>query len=181
MKKNILILSTGSIAVVKLVKIIQGIKDEFNVQVVLTESASKLVDANDLDCKVYKDQDEWKDFKAIGDDILHIELRKWADLIVIAPLSANSLAKISNGLCDNLLTSILRAKDDETKVIAFPSMNTYMYKNPLTAIQLDILRNILGFYLFGPIEKTLACGDSGIGAMSEYQDIINLIYEFSMH
>lgn len=57
------------------------------------------------------DEDEWHAWKAIGDPVLHIDLRRWADLMVIAPLSANTLAKLAGGLCDNLLTCVVRAWD----------------------------------------------------------------------
>jgi len=53
--------------------------------------------------KIYSDKDEWDAWKKIGDPVVHIELRRWADVLLIAPLSANSLAKISNGQCDNLV------------------------------------------------------------------------------
>lgn len=73
------------------------------------------------------DKDEWESWKLKGDKVLHIELRKWAHIMLIAPLSANSLAKISNGLCDNLLMSIVRAWDFNKPFIVAPAMNTYMY------------------------------------------------------
>lgn len=57
------------------------------------------------------DEDEWHVWQNKGDPVLHIDLRKWADLLVIAPLSANSLAKMAQGLCDNCLTSVVRAWD----------------------------------------------------------------------
>jgi phosphopantothenoylcysteine decarboxylase len=57
------------------------------------------------------DEDEWHDWKAVGDPVLHIELRRWADVYVVAPLSANSLAKLATGLCDNLVTCVARAWD----------------------------------------------------------------------
>jgi len=57
------------------------------------------------------DEDEWHEWKAVGDPVMHIELRRWADAYVIAPLSANTLAKLANGLCDNLVTCIARAWD----------------------------------------------------------------------
>lgn len=60
---------------------------------------------------VLTDDHEWSSWSQRGDPVLHIELRKWADICLIAPLSANTLAKIANGLADNLLTSTLRAWD----------------------------------------------------------------------
>jgi len=57
------------------------------------------------------DEDDWRSWKTVGDDVLHIELRRWADIMVIAPLSANTLAKVANGMCDNLLTCVVRAWD----------------------------------------------------------------------
>ena len=57
------------------------------------------------------DEEEWHEWEKKGDPVLHIELRKWADLLVVAPLSANTLAKLAQGLCDNCLTSVVRAWD----------------------------------------------------------------------
>lgn len=113
--------------------------------------------------------------KAVSDPILHIELRRWADLVLVAPCSANTLAKIAGGLCDNLLTSMLRALDPSaTRVLLFPAMNTHMYRHPLTASHLDVVKR-LGYDVHGPISKGLACGDLGIGAMTEWTDIVELV------
>lgn len=57
------------------------------------------------------DEEEWREWRAVGDPVMHIELRRWADALVVAPLSANTLAKAAGGLCDNLLTCIIRAWD----------------------------------------------------------------------
>jgi len=57
------------------------------------------------------DEDDWRSWKTVGDNVLHIELRRWADAMLIAPLSANTLAKVANGMCDNLLTCVVRAWD----------------------------------------------------------------------
>ena len=54
------------------------------------------------------DEEEWREWKVVGDPVMHIELRRWADCLVIAPLSANTLAKVAQGLCDNLLTCVVR-------------------------------------------------------------------------
>ncbi|CAO1626290.1 unnamed protein product [Parajaminaea phylloscopi] len=124
---------------------------------------------------LWTDEDEWRDWKQVGDPILHIELRRWADIVLVAPCSANTLAKIAGGLCDDLLTSFLRALSPETPTLVFPAMNTLMYRHPLTAAQLSILSGVLGYEIHGPIEKRLACGDVGAGAMLEWSDIVELV------
>ncbi len=114
------------------------------------------------------------------DPVLHIDLRKWAHVLVIAPLDANTLGKIANGLCDNLLTCILRAWDFETPskpVVVCPAMNTCMYKHPITSKQLEVVTKELGFRLVEPVEKVLACGDKGVGAMAEPVHIANFVYD----
>lgn len=86
---------------------------------------------------MFEDATEWDDWKKVGDDVLHIELRKWAHIGVVLPLSANSLGKMANGLCDTLLTCTLRAWDFAcTPMVLFPCMNTLMWQHPITARQL---------------------------------------------
>ena len=110
-----------------------------------------------------------------------------ADLLVIAPLSANTLAKITNGLCDDLLSSIVRAWDTtgivdgrgRRRILVAPAMNTCMWRHPITGRQLRVLEEEWGgaaedgwFDVLRPIEKTLACGDTGDGAMKAWQDVV---------
>ncbi|PWN20387.1 hypothetical protein BCV69DRAFT_299519 [Microstroma glucosiphilum] len=121
---------------------------------------------------LWTDEDEWTSWNKVGDPILHIELRRWADVVLVAPCSANTLAKIAGGICDNLLTSFLRALSSSTPTILYPAMNTLMYAHPLTARHLDVVENIIGYEVRGPIEKRLACGDLGAGAMVEWTDIV---------
>ena len=85
----------------------------------------------------FSDIDEWQGWQKCQDPVLHIELRKLATLFVIAPLSANTMGKLANGLCDNLLTCVFRcwdfrSKDKQGTVIVAPAMNTFMFENPLT-------------------------------------------------
>jgi phosphopantothenoylcysteine decarboxylase len=91
--------------------------------------------------------------------------------MVIAPLSANTLAKISHGQCDNLLTCVVRAWDFALPLIVAPAMNTLMWTHPFTEQQLNILRT-LGVSVIPPISKVLACGDIGTGAMASVDDIV---------
>lgn len=129
----------------------------------------------DVDVDVWTDEEEWGVWKKIGDPILHIELRRWADIVLVAPCSANMLAKISNGICDNLATSILRALPPTTPTFLFPAMNTAMWLHPLTAKQLKIVTEEIGYQVIGPQPgKSLACGDVGPGAMTEWKEIVAL-------
>ena len=83
----------------------------------------------------FKDQDEWDAWSKRSDPVLHIELRKVCSALVVAPLSANTMAKFANGLADNLLSCTFRAWDFKNKskpVIIAPSMNTCMYEHPIT-------------------------------------------------
>ncbi|PLW13912.1 hypothetical protein PCANC_08204 [Puccinia coronata f. sp. avenae] len=182
-KINVLIAASGSVAAIKLPLIIKELSqyERLEVQVVTTQSAlhffqpSQLVNDKGELVKVWTDDQEWKSWSKISDPIVHIELRRWADVILVCPCSANTLAKISNGLCDNLLTSLIRATNPkDTPVIIFPSMNTLMYDHPLTQKQIRVIEEI-GVEVNGPISKTLACGDIGLGAMTEWKDIVELV------
>ena len=134
----------------------------------------------------HSDEEEWRDWKKVGDPVLHIELRRWANILVIAPCSANTLAKLANGLCDDLLSCIVRAwdfKDPNKRLIIAPAMNTMMWESPFTQKHLETLVELGGgtmdnqkrVQIIGPVEKTLACGDVGNGAMASPEDIARLV------
>jgi phosphopantothenoylcysteine decarboxylase len=124
---------------------------------------------------VYTDDTEWRAWREMGDPVTHIELRKWADFLLVAPLSANTLAKMANGLCDNLLTCVWRAWDfahPEKAVFVAPAMNTAMWNSPFTGKHLAVLSEFPNVHVIDPVEKTLACGDTGIGAMASPKTIV---------
>lgn len=125
-----------------------------------------------------------------GDKVLHIELRKWADVLVIAPISANTLAKMAGGLCDNLVSSVFRAWDLTRPVVVAPAMNTMMWDSPFTGEHLNKLSEIIDeeiwkpismdgtvrtFHVAHPISRELACGDEGMGALARVEDIVGLV------
>lgn len=122
----------------------------------------------------YTDQDEWASWKSLKDPVLHIELRKWADVFVIAPLDANTMAKIANGLSDNLLTCVVRAWDHSKQLIYAPAMNTFMWEHPHTAKHQNELQQNLAYIEVPPVVKLLACGDYGNGAMAHVTSIVSL-------
>ncbi|CAH0545760.1 unnamed protein product [Brassicogethes aeneus] len=177
---NILIGVTGSVATIKLPTLVESFlqvkEPKINVRVVVTEHSRHFFKDSDIDVGVtiYNDKDEWAAWGGRGDPVLHIELAKWADLFLIAPLDANTLGKISSGLCDNLLTCTARAWDVSKPLIFCPAMNTKMYLHPLTSIQINNLKS-WGYLEIPVIEKTLMCGDTGAGAMAEVPTIVEFV------
>lgn len=177
--KNILIGCTGSVATIKLLELVQLVKARIRgceVKVVLTASALHFVNLEEIrsEVQVYLDADEWGAWKGRGDPVLHIDLVKWADVFVIAPLDANSMGKIASGICDNLLLCIGRAWDVEKPLLFAPAMNTKMWTHPITAEQVERLTS-WGYKQIPPIEKKLMCGDIGAGAMSEVDTVVEYI------
>ncbi len=176
---KILLVATGSVAAILVPRIVDMMLGEgHEVCVVATEPSLAFWNRNMLrvDVNVYRDADEWPLVYQKGDPILHIELRSWADIVVIAPLSANTLAKMAHGIADNLATSVMRAWDLEKPVIVTPAMNTLMWQHPVTAEQLAILsRWYKKFFVIHPVEKELACGDFGVGAMAPIDSIKDIV------
>lgn len=179
--KNILIGCTGSVATIKLPLLIQKLQNSdkpLQIKVIVTKNSKHFFDKNDIppDVSILYDEDEWLSWEKRGDPVLHIDLGKWADLMVIAPLDANSLAKIANGICDNLLMCTVRAWDFSKPLLFCPAMNTRMYDHPLTAEQIEKLKS-WGYIEVHAISKTLMCGDTGNGAMAEVDSILKIIME----
>ena len=120
---------------------------------------------------------------------MHIDLRDWADICVLAPLSAHSLAKLANGLCDDTLSCVLRAWDyghgtrPGKPIIMAPAMNTAMWQHPLTQTQLKTIQSFWNveeyetneIYIVQPQVKTLACGEVGTGALASVDDILEAV------
>lgn len=96
-KPRILLAASGSVAAIKFTNLCRCFSEWAEVRAVVTKSSLHFIDTNSLpdDVILYTDDDEWSSWKKIGDTVLHIELRSWADVMVIAPLSANTLAKVS--------------------------------------------------------------------------------------
>ncbi|KAL2005344.1 hypothetical protein VTN00DRAFT_2555 [Thermoascus crustaceus] len=204
-KKHLLLASSGSVATIKLPNIITALSTHYppsslSIRIILTQSArhflagqsaeqppvSSLLSNPNVEA-IYSDESEWVQPWTRGADILHIELRRWADILVIAPLSANTLAKMVYGMADNLLTSVVRAWDttgeidgEKKKILVAPAMNTAMWVHPATGKQMRVLREEWGGWIevLPPQErKSLACGDTGSGAMMEWTEIVRVIEE----
>jgi phosphopantothenoylcysteine decarboxylase len=194
---NVLLGATGSVAAVRVPALVAGLMTAgHSVKVVATDAATYFFDPAPLRAILTLDADEWPgDRYTRGDPVAHVELRKWAELFVIAPLDANTLAKLAVGLCDNALTCVWRAWDPSKPVVLAPAMNTLMWEHPFTrkhlrAVGADfgathvpghlegetLVRQIndraKGLHVVPPISKLLACGDIGVGAMAEVEDVI---------
>lgn len=105
------------------------------------------------------------------DWINHIELAKRADLLLIAPATANLIGKLANGIADDMVSTVAMAVYPEVPKLLAPAMNTYMYQNPINQKNLATLREV-GYKEVEPREALLACGDFGKGALAKVEDIV---------
>ena len=174
--KKILVAVTGSIAAVKVpILISRLIKIGAEVKCVLTQSAAKLVSPLSLSTlsrnKCYQDEDQWQDYQTKP---LHISLAEWAELIIVAPMSATSLSKFRNGNGDGLLASILLAA--QSQIIVAAAMNTSMWSNQSVNNNWNYLKTIDQVITLEPSEGLLACDRIGDGKMVNL-DIIELASE----
>lgn len=171
--KNVILGVTGGIAVYKAADLVSRlIKEGASVDVIMTESAQKFVTPLTFQTmaqsKVHTDLFGLLDYV----DVEHISLAKKADVIVVAPATGNTIAKIANGVADNMLTTVILAST--AKIIFAPAMNTNMFLNPITQENIKKLED-LGHEFVPPGEGRLACGDIGPGKMAEPADIVDYI------
>lgn len=170
--KNILVGITSSIAIYKSLELIRlYVKQGATVKVIMTEASKKFITPLTFEAisqnRVLCDESESWDKSSVYN---HIDIGKWADIFVIAPATANTINKLSNGIADNLLTQTALAYP-RIKLIA-PAANTNMIKNPITQASLKMLK-LCNFEIISTVTKELACKDVGDGAMAEVEDIFN--------
>jgi len=214
---NVLLGVTGSVAAIRTPALYAILKQAGHaVKVVTTKAALYFFDPAELDGKkegrnldvLILDEDEWPGRDAgkhwqRDEPVLHIELRRWAEVFVVAPLDANTLAKLACGLADNCLTCVWRAWDPTRPVVLAPAMNTLMWEHRLTVRHLLTIANDAGISLADskvrlgeqapeavvdwinkngkqlrivpPVSKRLACGDVGVGALAPLEEIVDAI------
>lgn len=174
--KRILLLVAGGIAAYKSLDLIRRLRERgASVRVVLTASGAKFVTPLSLAAlsgdKVYGDLFSLTDESEMG----HIRLSREADLLVVAPATANILARMAQGLADDLATTVLLATDKP--VLAAPSMNTRMWDHPATRANIATLMS-RGTLFVGPGAGNLACGEVGDGRLADVMDIIAAIESY---
>jgi phosphopantothenoylcysteine decarboxylase/phosphopantothenate--cysteine ligase len=168
--KNILIGVTASIAIYKTCELVRlFVKAGATVRVVMSEDAKKFIAPLTFEALTSQkvldiNSEDW------SSDYNHIAIGKWADLFIIAPVTANTINKLSNGIADNLITQIALAYP-RIKLIA-PSANTNMITNPMTQASMKMLK-LCNYEVIKTQTKELACKDVGDGAMAEPQSIFD--------
>lgn len=179
---RILLGVSGSIAAYKSFDLCRlFVKEGHHVRVVLTKGAEQFVIPRvykDLGAKkVYRSLD---DFNDEGEGILHIELRKWADKMVIAPLSANTLSDLAHGKAADLLQSVFLAWDQQKPVLFFPAMNTMMYQSPILKENINTLDSLPYGFVHPTASGELACGDIGEGKLPEVEQIFDFVNSYEL-
>lgn len=174
--KRILLIVSGGIAAYKSLDLVRRLRDRgADVRCVLTRGGAQFVTPLSLSAlsedKVYTDLFSLTDEAEMG----HIQLSRDADLLVVAPATADILAKMTQGLADDLASTVLLATDKD--VMAVPAMNVRMWEHPATQANLETLR-ARGVHLVGPNEGDMACGEYGLGRMAEPDEIADAITDF---
>jgi phosphopantothenoylcysteine decarboxylase/phosphopantothenate--cysteine ligase len=174
--KNIILGITASIAIYKACDIVRRLQEEnLAVTVVMTDEAQEMIkpivfqslSGNRVYREMFDEPDAW--------EIEHISLAQKADLVLIAPATANIIAKIALGICDDLLTCTVCAT--QAPVLICPAMNEDMYKNKIVQENIKKLKS-LGYRFVEPAKGRLACGKIGIGCLAEVADIVKEVKKY---
>ena len=170
--KNILLGISGGIAAYKVLELCSRLKKEgANLKIIMTKGACEFVSPLSFEtmgkCIVYSDM-----FEGHHDRVYHIDLPKWADVFLVAPLSANTLAKMTYGIADNMLSASLLACDKD--IIVAPTMNTNMLNNKATQENLKKIKE-RGIHIINPNSGLLACDTRGDGRMEEPVNIVKYL------
>ena len=173
-KKTVLLCVTGGIAAYKIATLASMlVKTGYDVKVVMTQNATNFI--NPL---VFETLTQHKCLIDTFDrnfeySVEHVTLAKWADIVMIAPATANVIGKLAHGIADDMLTTTVMACAECKKILA-PAMNTRMYENPVVQDNLKLLEHY-GYEVIAPACGYLACGDTGAGKMPEPETLLAYI------
>ena len=174
--RRILVGLSGGIACYKTATVVSRLVQRgAEVTVLMTRSATRFVAPLTFESlsgrPVYTSQ--WRQIESR--DSQHVALARSAELLAIAPASANTIAALAAGLCDNIITTIACALPRTTPVLLAPAMNAQMWEHPITQRNLQTLRDLLGYHTVGPETGWQACRTQGAGRMSEPEAIVEEI------
>lgn len=173
--KHVVMGVTGSIAAYKACDIVSGLRKKgVDVRVILTRAGSEIItplaletiSANPVVVDMFDRRASW--------EVEHISLAKLADVFLVAPATANFMAKMANGIADDMLTTTVLAT--KAPVLIAPAMNTNMYLNAATQHNMQVLKE-RGCRFISPATGRLACGDDGIGKLADVNDIIDAVMQ----
>ena len=184
---NILLGVCGSVSAYKILDVVRNLTQSGNtVRVVMTQSAIKFVVPQTFHYlgaeAVYMAEDDFKTSK--NTSFLHIELARWCDKLVIAPLSANTLAKLANGEASDLLSSIFITIEQDKPILIFPAMNSRMLTHPFTReniARLQKLKSLPQVLVHPTGTGILACGEEGEGKLASVEEIVTWTNIFRFH
>ncbi len=172
---NILLGVTGGIAAYKAVDLASKLSAAgASVKTVMTENACELIGQKSFEAVTGSDvfTSLWSSPEQFG-NTPHIALLDWAEIVVVAPATADIIGKVANGICDDLLSTTVCACWQKPALFA-PAMNNNMWENPAVQRNVETLKQ-MGFQLIGPVKGRLACGTEAIGRMAEPQDILKAV------
>ena len=177
--KKLLVGVTGSIAAKYTVKLVNAIITRIPdvvLRVIATEHGLYFFDREKIPVLVMNDKYEWPEAGYTkGDPVPHIDLGDWADELLIAPLTADTLSDMAHGKANKFLTSTVLAWPLEKPMILAPAMNTRMWQNPITQENLQKVQKVYRAQIVGPVVGRLACGTVGVGAMADINDIVSAV------
>lgn len=168
--KTVIVGVTGGIAAYKACDVISAlVKDGIEVHAIATREAQAFItpltlqtlSRNKVMTDMFESPEEW--------DPAHISLADRADLLLVMPATANVIAKLACGICDDMLTCVACAT--KAPVLLAPAMNDNMYANPITSSNISRLKKI-GYRFIGPVRGALACGRDGMGHIAQSEDIL---------
>ena len=169
---NLLVGITGGIAAYKSAELVSlAMKKGHKVRVMMTDNATRFVGPATFEGLTGNPVLT----NTFHDAMAHIEWAKWADAVVIAPLTSNTLAKVAMGLADDALTTVLMAIPAQIPILLAPAMNTAMWEHPATRRNIGWIEAMKRYQFIEPVSKRLACGDIGPGGLAEVGDILTLI------
>ena len=179
--KRIVVGMTGGVAAYKICDLVRRLQDEgADVQVVMTAAAQHFVTATTMQALTGKAvfTDQWGGGAQVGNAMPHIDLTRGVDAIVVAPATAHFIAKTAHGLADDLLSTLVLARDRATTaLLVAPAMNVEMWDNPATQRNVAQL-SADGITLLGPASGDQACGEVGMGRMLESAELLADIIAF---